>query len=211
MIKLALNLPQYRLYFSLRPRRTLKIVKPLDKNGVTLYLRHLFGHKNLRRILGTNLALMFLATSFLPLRVNAANQEPDQMIIAPTETPLTTERVIQYPIYPVTVNQGYRLFHPALDLDGFLGQDIKPIKNGRVEAISHSKYTYGNAIIIDHDNNLSSLYAHLSTIKVTEGQEVNTNTVIGEVGSTGHSTGPHLHLEIRDHGQPINPYLILPR
>ena len=175
-------------------------------------MRQLFGHKNLNRILGTNLAVIFLATSFIPSHA-IANQDvaPDQAIIATTETPLTTERVLQYPVSPVVINQGYSFFHPALDLDGVIGRDVKPIKNGRVEAISRSKYTYGNAIIIDHGNNLSSLYAHLSKVFVFEGQEVSTNTIIGEVGSTGHSTGPHLHLEIRDHGQPVNPYVILPR
>ena len=50
----------------------------------------------------------------------------------------------------------------------------------------------------------------MSKIEVTEGQEVNVDTVIGEVGSTGHSTGPHLHLEIREHGVPVNPFTVLP-
>ena len=81
---------------------------------------------------------------------------------------------------------------------------------GKVEAISRSRYAYGNAIIIDHGNQITSLYAHLSEIKVKKDEEVNLKTEIGKVGSTGHSSGAHLHLEIRDQQRPINPYVILP-
>ncbi|MEJ7693350.1 M23 family metallopeptidase, partial [Daejeonella sp.] len=58
---------------------------------------------------------------------------------------------------------------------------------------------------IRHKNNLETLYGHLSKVNVKEGQMVNTGQVIGQVGSTGHSTGNHLHYEVRKNGKPINP------
>lgn len=140
-----------------------------------------------------------------------ANIEAEDTVIEETTTPLTTKRVVQYPVAEVKITQGYRLFHPGLDLDGVTGDAVRPIKDGRVEAISLSKFAYGNAIILDHGEGTTSLYAHLSKIYVLEGQDVTTNTVIGEMGASGRSSGDHLHLEIRKDGRPINPYFVLPR
>lgn len=140
-----------------------------------------------------------------------ANIEADNTVIEEANTPLTTKRVIQYPVDDVKVTQGYRLFHPGLDLDGVTGDAIRPIKDGRVEAVSLSKLAYGNAIILDHGEGITSLYAHLSKIYVLEGQAVTTNTVIGEIGASGRAFGDHLHLEVRDEGRPINPYTVLPK
>lgn len=222
MIKLALNLPKHRLNLSLTKRRASEIDEPLLPrlsdvanirvgNKVSRYFRHIFEHKNIKRLLGTNLALMFIATSFLPVKASALDAGSDQAIISPTPVLTTTERVVQYPIDPIKITQGYKLFHPGVDLDGTTGDTIRPIKAGTVEAISRSKYNYGYAIIINHGDELTSLYAHLSKILVAEGDAVTTNTTIGKVGSTGHSTGDHLHLEVRDHGRPINPFVVLPR
>jgi murein DD-endopeptidase MepM/ murein hydrolase activator NlpD len=82
--------------------------------------------------------------------------------------------------------------------------------DGVVAEIQHSRFAYGNAVIINHDGNLTSLYAHLSKIDVKEGQSITTLTKIGEMGATGHAFGDHLHLEIRKNGLPINPFSILP-
>ena len=83
--------------------------------------------------------------------------------------------------------------------------------DGRVFAINYSRYAYGNAILIYHGSEITSLYAHLSKINVTPNQEVTTDMVIGEMGATGRSFGDHLHLEIRDNGVPINPLTVLPK
>ncbi len=222
MLKLTLNLPKHRLQLRLAQRRgpsveneplfpELKTIKNARSgNKVSRYFRHVFEHKNIRRILGTNLAIVLIATSFVPTDV-FANTEAEQTVIEETTTPLTTEKSAQYPVEPVRITQGYRLFHPGIDFDGLTGDPIKPIKKGRIQDISMSKYAYGNAIIVDHGNQITSLYAHLSKIYVQEDQEVDITTVIGEMGRTGRASGDHLHLEIRDHGIPINPYSVLPR
>jgi murein DD-endopeptidase MepM/ murein hydrolase activator NlpD len=68
---------------------------------------------------------------------------------------------------------------------------------------------YGRHIMIDHGDNITSVYAHLDRIFVYKGQKVYVGDTIGNMGSTGWSTGPHLHFEIRVYGVPVNPRAIL--
>lgn len=221
MTKLTLNLPKYRLYISLAERRGSMFGEPLlpnikeiqkDKRGhkFSRFFRHIFGHKSIRKILGGNLALMLIASTLMPTN-SLANIEVEDAVIEETNTPLTTRRNVRYPTKEVKITQGYRLFHPGIDFDGLTGDKVYPIKDGHVEAISLSKYAYGNAIIVNHGDGLSSLYAHLSKINVNEGQEVTTNTIIAEMGATGRAFGDHLHLEVYQNGRSVNPYTILPR
>ena len=151
---------------------------------------------------------MVFATSFLPGSANPAENEVN--IVREENIPLITQKTVRYPLDNFTFSQGYSLFHPAIDLAAPVGTEVKPIKNGVVEAVSQSKYGYGNAVIINHGGEVTSLYGHLSKINVAEGEKVTTNSVIGEVGRTGHATGPHLHLEVRRNGIPINPFAVLP-
>lgn len=94
--------------------------------------------------------------------------------------------------------------HTGLDISTSAGTGIRPISGGTV-TYAGFRGTYGNLIIIDHGNGVESYYAHCNALYVTAGQTVDANTTIGAVGSTGNSTGPHLHLEIRIGGSPVNP------
>ncbi|MFP5224038.1 MAG: M23 family metallopeptidase, partial [Actinomycetota bacterium] len=64
---------------------------------------------------------------------------------------------------------------------------------------------YGLAVIVDHGEGIATMYAHMSSISVSTGQQVSTGDMVGRVGSTGYSTGPHLHFEVRVNGQYTNP------
>jgi len=68
---------------------------------------------------------------------------------------------------------------------------------------------YGNMVEIDHGDGLATRYGHLSSILVEEGQQVEPGTLLGKLGSTGRSTGPHLHYEVRVDGEPVDPVRFL--
>lgn len=95
--------------------------------------------------------------------------------------------------------------HSGVDLGADYGQDIRAAYSGRVVYSAWCE-GYGNLIEIEHDNEYSTYYGHCSAILVTNGEQVSKGQVIGRVGSTGHSTGPHLHFEVRKDGVPINPW-----
>jgi murein DD-endopeptidase MepM/ murein hydrolase activator NlpD len=100
-------------------------------------------------------------------------------------------------------------FHPGLDIAAPSGTPIVAADSGRV-IIAGWVSGYGNYIAIDHASGLSSAYGHCSRIDVAVGQDVSRGQVIGAVGSTGHSTGPHVHFEIRLQGRPVDPAPRLP-
>lgn len=102
------------------------------------------------------------------------------------------------------IRRGRVEFHAGLDFKGRKGDPVKSTADGKV--IMAGWYQgYGKCVRIRHKNNLETLYGHLSKINVKEGQVVSTGQVIGNVGSTGYSTGNHLHYEVRKNGKPVNP------
>ncbi len=99
---------------------------------------------------------------------------------------------------------GYARFHAGVDFGASYGSTIRAADSGQV--IFAGWYGgYGQAVIIDHGNGLSTLYAHASRLFVSEGQAVQQGDPVAAVGSTGLSTGPHLHFEVRQNGNPVNP------
>jgi murein DD-endopeptidase MepM/ murein hydrolase activator NlpD len=124
------------------------------------------------------------------------------------------------PVAGATVSQGFgctnvsiepynascpsRHFHSGVDLAVAAGTPIRAAASGVVRVVV-STTGFGLHVIIDHGNGLQSLYGHMSVISVEDGAAVSAGDVIGEAGSTGNSTGPHLHFEIDRDGIPENP------
>lgn len=111
-----------------------------------------------------------------------------------------------------TSNYGARWesFHKGMDIAGNVGDDVMAAIDGEVTYAQYNDGGYGNLIMIKHANEMVTYYAHLSNIYVSVGDKVAKGNVIGLVGNTGFSTGPHLHFELRVGGEPVNPakYLI---
>jgi len=100
------------------------------------------------------------------------------------------------------------LNHYGVDFAGSMGNAIYAVDAGTVVYAGWNDWGYGNLIILDHGNGWQSLYGHLSQINVSCGQNVGQSDVIGLMGSTGHSSGPHLHFELSYNGAHINPHVI---
>ncbi len=99
---------------------------------------------------------------------------------------------------------GRRTFHTGLDIAAPTGTPVRVPAGGRV-AFAGWNGGYGNYVVVDHGNGLRTAYAHLSRIHVRVGQTVDAGTSIGAVGSTGRSTGPHLHFEVKRNGSFVDP------
>ncbi|OGY09953.1 MAG: hypothetical protein A2782_04600 [Candidatus Blackburnbacteria bacterium RIFCSPHIGHO2_01_FULL_43_15b] len=190
------------------------IKKTRSGSKISRFFRHVFEKGNLRSMVGKNLAAAAIIASittpglgYMPRTQNATFAEVDVLSI---DQPLSTDVRLRYPVEFVTINQGYFSYHPGIDLKGKVGDPIKPVMDGKVIVIENFRFGYGKSIVIDHLNGYGSRYAHLSKILVTVGQDIDTRTTIGEVGTTGRATGPHLHLEIYRNGAKINPLTFLP-
>ncbi|PAX51318.1 M23 family metallopeptidase [Brunnivagina elsteri] len=131
---------------------------------------------------------------------NTTNLSNGQIAFPTTKSaPLTSE--FGWRKHPVT---GDRRFHTGIDFGAALGTPIYAIAPGKVE-FAGEKGGYGNTVIVNHGAGKSTLYGHASKLYVREGQQVVRGQMVAAVGSTGMSTGPHLHFEVRINGKPINP------
>ncbi len=148
--------------------------------------------------------------------------EAGSMLIVPDGEIYTPPPALQGPVAPwrardfvwPTSGRLTQLFwpphHPAIDIGAPLGADVRAVDDGKILAAGWSTVGYGNYVIIRHDDGFQTLYAHLSQIDVSAGERVERGQRIGLIGSTGRSTGPHLHFEVRRNGQTYNPLLYLP-
>ncbi|HET7099189.1 MAG TPA: M23 family metallopeptidase [Patescibacteria group bacterium] len=224
MQKLSIELPKYRLMFNYRlvKRRkplldepiipAVKTIKKKYRTGTILgkFARYISEHRSVRKLFVGNMAAAVIATSFIPtVKINDVSASDEGII--QTQTQLVTEKGIQIPVNLFKVNQGFNFFHPGLDIGGPVGEGVRPIKSGVVVEAGYARDGYGNTVVVNHENGMSSRYAHLSKIEVKIGDKVDMNTEIGRLGLTGRTTGPHLHLEIHENGVAINPLTVLPR
>jgi murein DD-endopeptidase MepM/ murein hydrolase activator NlpD len=117
----------------------------------------------------------------------------------PSRAPMTSS--FGWRMHPIL---GYRRFHSGTDFGAGIGSPIRAANAGRV-IFAGRQGGYGNTVIIDHGGGITTLYGHASELYVKEGDQVEKGQAIGAVGSTGLSTGPHLHFEVRLNGEPQDP------
>jgi murein DD-endopeptidase MepM/ murein hydrolase activator NlpD len=122
-------------------------------------------------------------------------------IVFPTAKSAPVTSGFGWRIHPIT---GERRFHTGIDFGAAMGTPIYAIAPGKVE-LAGEKGGYGNTVIVNHSAGKSTLYGHASKLYVREGQQVVRGQAIAAVGSTGMSTAPHLHFEVRVHDKPVNP------
>jgi murein DD-endopeptidase MepM/ murein hydrolase activator NlpD len=185
-----------------------------EGSGLGVFLRSLLRkrHFSVRRAIGINLAgLAFFAAVIVPQTQNVisdleVSMTPQRNVIVVDASP----SLLQWPFRQFGISQEFSAVHPAMDLTNPLGTPIYPVGDGVVAWVRYLSYGYGSHVLIIHPDGLESLYAHMNVIYVHEGQNVTKTTKIGEVGLTGWTTGPHLHLEVYENSMPTNPMEVLP-
>ncbi len=222
MRKIYIELPKYRLQMHVRLVKRRKplldepiipkasVVRRKYRKGtfVGRLARYMADHKNTSKVFAASFAVVAATSSFIPQTVNVQAQGSENLIIE-SQTNLTTEKSLIYPVAQIKINQGYSIFHKATDFGGNVGTPVKPIMAGMVAYAGWDRSGYGNLVILKHINGIDSYYAHLSKIEVSTGQNVDIGTEIGKMGATGRATGSHLHLEIHQNGVSLNPLTIL--
>lgn len=169
------------------------------------------------------ITLMFILISLARENLNSGNlgaatvySAPNYPIINKQEIPQTLSAYSSQP-WPmrglVTTEFGvphrpWQALHSGIDISSRARSGVSSVtvfREGTVIATTKTYNSYGNHVLVDHGGGLTSLYGHLATITATEGQRVRPGDTIGHEGSTGASTGTHLHFEIREHGIPVSP------
>jgi murein DD-endopeptidase MepM/ murein hydrolase activator NlpD len=161
--------------------------------------------KSLQALEESESAVQYFITKIVELhRKKALQNKKMGALIWPIQGVVSSEFGMRmHPIFGV-----YRM-HTGIDIDQQYGYPIKAVDEGTV-AFSGWLTGYGNCVIIQHDLEYSTLYAHMNSRYATKDQQVVQGEIIGEVGSTGWSTGPHLHFEVRKNGDYVNPRDYLP-
>ncbi|HLC87674.1 MAG TPA: M23 family metallopeptidase [Patescibacteria group bacterium] len=146
------------------------------------------------------------AFTFPPVRRNVVYAQISQeQQVNSQPSPVT----FQLP-HPGYITTNFSSFHPGIDLCSGLGMPIKPIAKGTVVEAGFNFFGLGLMVEVEHEGGYRSLYGHMGKIYITKGQTVEPESFLGEIGMTGHTSGPHTHLEISRDGKKINPLLVLP-
>ena len=124
-------------------------------------------------------------------------------MIWPIAGPITSE--FGWRVHPIS---GTQKFHSGLDIGGDYGMPIAAAQSGTVEYAGWIS-GYGNTVILNHGGGITTLYGHNESLAVGVGQTVSQGETIAYCGSTGNSTGPHCHFEVRQGGEPVSPYSYL--
>ncbi|MBI3485593.1 M23 family metallopeptidase [Candidatus Daviesbacteria bacterium] len=108
------------------------------------------------------------------------------------------------------ISTHFSIFHPGIDIATSLGTPIHPISKGIILDLGFNPWGLGLNVLVDHGQGYKSLYAHMAKILVKKGQSVEVSDILGEVGLTGHTSGPHTHLEVSKDNINFDPQTILP-
>ena len=147
------------------------------------------------------LVSLLLATTLSKIgKVHSSSENPHYTSLKLNESDLRPK------IPPVNgiLTQGFHASHPGMDFGIPIGTPVKATMDGIIIHAGWNNEGYGNLVII-HNGEYTAYFAHLSEIPVKVGDQVRSGTTIGLTGSTGNSTGPHLHYEVRAHNKPVNP------
>jgi murein DD-endopeptidase MepM/ murein hydrolase activator NlpD len=201
----------YRVIFEADPIPT--SIRKAGYGGVNRY-KDLEGYNNSELIIATTKKIdqitkqLYIQSKSFDDVIELAKNKAVMLASIPAIQPVSNKNLKQMAsgfgmrIHPIYKTQQ---FHDGMDFTAKIGTPIYATGNGKIEKVESSARGYGKYVIIDHGFGYKTLYAHMSKFKVTIGQKVNRGDVIGYVGNTGLSSGPHLHYEVHKYGEKINP------
>lgn len=174
------------------------------------HLRNIIEHTKYKRVAVANIAIaaVILNVAFTSPSHAFDYQTSDSLPIAAQATDFSTktENAFQFPVTKsLGLSQGYHAFHPGVDIRSPRGSDVVAAADGTVIEVQYLTTGYGHHVRIAHAGTLSTLYAHLDKVEVKVGQKVEKGQKIGTIGMTGWSTGPHLHFEVHEGVNSVNP------
>ncbi len=201
----------YRVIFEAEPIP--ENIRKAGFGGVNRY-KHLDGYENSDLVIETTKRLdkiakeLYIQSKSYDDVFIMAKQKEEMLASIPAIQPISNKDLTR-----MASGFGYRIdpvyktnkFHSGMDFTAPTGTDIYATGNGKVVFIERSSKGYGNHVIIDHGFGYQTLYGHLSAFSVRLGQQVNRGDIIGKVGNTGKSVGPHLHYEVVKNELKINP------
>ncbi len=199
----------------LRFSQVLRLFFPEKKPGrpgshpLSKIFRRAFESRRHRRVIGAILSLLVMGVGLLSNLFVQDTQATEVALITNPQNQVITLTTLSKPI-DGHLAQGFHGFHKGIDILDPIGTPIHPIDNGRVTEVSYGRIGWGNTIVVEHSNGLSSRYAHMKDFNVIVGDQITRDQILGWVGLTGWTTGPHLHLEVYQNGRAIDPAAILP-
>lgn len=168
----------------------------------------IFNKKFISRFFGLQIAGFAAALSIVAYPTHAFDYNLSQTNLSEKETPfvVTTNTQYQFPLeLTLGMSQTFHALHPGVDLRAPRGTQVFAMTEGTVVEVEEILVGYGHFVRIAHAGTLSTLYAHLDKVQVKPGQKVVKGQVIGDVGLTGWTTGPHLHFEVYVGDKSVNP------
>lgn len=168
----------------------------------------IFDKKVISRLFGIQIAGIATALSVVTYPSHAFNYNLTQTIpsVSESQIELTTKPLYSFPLEATLgMSQDFHLLHPGVDLRAPRGTAVYSMDDGIVVEIEKVTVGYGHFVRIAHAGTISSLYAHLNELKVKPGDKVTKGQIIGDVGMTGWTTGPHLHFEVYVGDKSVNP------
>lgn len=180
-----------------------RAIKPFSR-----FSRRVFEISKIRQIFGLLMISSFLSITVLPSSFYTVQTKIDtnlSEIQLVDQEIVKTKQSIRLPIDSFIISQGFSFFHSGIDLAGTKGAPAYPIMEGELVLVKYGRFGYGNYVLVNHGSGRQSLYAHLAKIEVKEKEKVTHDSILGLIGSTGWSTGPHLHLQVMEDGHWINP------
>lgn len=190
-----------------------QVKKRIHSNFLSRLLRPILeNRRRIRLIIGSELAAAIIFVGILgPIGGNPTVESVEVTVLSPQAIKVLTETTFRVPVELSNgYSQGFRRFHPGVDIRSPRGTNVYPVANGTVAEVEIARFGYGHKVLVEHESGLTTLYAHLDAVSVKTGDKVTKETILGQVGMTGWTTGPHLHFEVHTPSGAINPRQVLP-